>query len=36
MPLVEDLTCGALVKGIRLDGPVTVLAVRWYGPPSSS
>ncbi|HEV3077868.1 MAG TPA: helicase-related protein, partial [Thermoanaerobaculia bacterium] len=31
MPRLEELTRGALVKGIRPDGPVTVLDVRWYG-----
>jgi hypothetical protein len=31
MPRLEELTRGALVKGIRPDGLVTVLDVRWYG-----
>ena len=31
MARLEDLTRGALVKGIRTDGPVEVVDVRWFG-----
>ena len=31
MTRVEDLTRGAKITGIRPDGPVEVLDVKWYG-----
>ncbi len=31
MARLEDLTAGAVIKGIRPDGPVTVVAVKWHG-----
>ncbi|MEW6573756.1 MAG: hypothetical protein AB1374_09010 [Bacillota bacterium] len=31
MARLEDLTRGAMVKGILPDGPVTVVDVRWLG-----
>lgn len=31
MARLEDLTCGATVKGILPDGLVTVVDVKWHG-----
>jgi superfamily II DNA or RNA helicase len=31
MARLEDLTRGALVRGVRTDGPVDVVDVKWYG-----
>jgi len=31
MARLEDLTRGAQLKGIRADGPVEVIDVKWHG-----
>ncbi len=31
MARLEDLTRGAQVKGVRNDGPVVVVDVKWFG-----
>ncbi len=31
MPRLEDLKEGATVKGVRPDGPITIINVKWHG-----
>ena len=31
MAALEDLTKGAVVRGVRADGPVTVVQAEWHG-----
>lgn len=31
MAVLEDLTKGAVVRGVRADGPVTVVQAEWHG-----
>jgi hypothetical protein len=31
MACLEDLKEGAIIKGIRPDGPVTIINVEWHG-----